>query len=162
MNQQKYPKIYRKRFIPDELICLKDDYILRYEPNLLITGWLTLKPRRDIARGVSAYILNKGIKVSKIYDRFGRLVYWYCDIIRTVRKPEENSLIFEDLLLDVIVYEDGSYRVADLGEAADALEQGLITQDMLISALRTLDKLLETINNGEFTVLQKIVNDSER
>ena len=40
-------KLYRRRYIPDELIQLKDDHILRYEPgSLLITEWKRSEERR--------------------------------------------------------------------------------------------------------------------
>ena len=33
------PRLFRRRFIPDENIELKDDMILALEPNLIITSW---------------------------------------------------------------------------------------------------------------------------
>lgn len=161
MNQPKL-KIYRKRYLPDEVTYLKDDVVLRYEPgSLLITSWQSLKPRSDIYRGVSAYLVDKGVKISKIYNRSGRLAYWYCDIINIKENEAENTFSFEDLLFDVIVYADGSYRVADIGEAADAYEQNLITREQLVYAMHVLERLLETIVNGDFILLQKIVNNAE-
>lgn len=155
------PIIYRRRYVPDETILLKDDIILSVSPDLILTKWTTLKPRRDIARGLSAYFIDKGIKVSKVYDRNNQLVYWYCDIIRTLKDDEHNTIVFEDLLIDVIVYENGSVRVADIAETADAYEEGLITKDLLLQALRTFDRLMETIHTGQFIHLQKVINDVE-
>ena len=98
------PRLFRRRFIPDENIELKDDMILALEPNLIITSWNVLKPRRDISRGVSAYFIDKGIKVSKVFDNAGQMVYWYCDIIETHYDEKENTYTFNDLLIDVVVY----------------------------------------------------------
>lgn len=167
------PKLYRRRFNPDELICLKDDIILLMEERLIITKWNTLNPRKDIARGISAYYLDKGYKVSKVYDHNDRLVYWYCDIIQV--KTENDSIgdldkslsgddklfIFEDLLLDVILYEDGTVRVMDLDELADALTQGLITQEEATYALRTLNTLLALIYDGQFHTLTSLIEKAE-
>ena len=58
-------KLYRKRYFPDELIYLKDDLVLHTETNLIITKWNTLIPRADIAYGISAYLIDKNIKISK-------------------------------------------------------------------------------------------------
>jgi len=156
-----YPLLYRRRFIPSETIPLKDDIILVYEKDLIITKWLTLHPRKDIASGISAFYLDRGIKVSKIFDKNGNLVYWYCDIIQSKIDTDKNTVIIEDLLIDIILYNDGSMRIMDLDELADALEQGLISQAEATYALRTLDHLLKMIRDKSFRTLQEPVNQVE-
>lgn len=156
------PLLYRRRFIPDELIHLKDDTILTMEANLIITKWNTLHPRKDIASGISAFYLDKGFKVSKVYNKQGEVVYWYCDIIQHKRDDEKNTVIIEDLLIDLILYEDGSMRIMDLNELADALEQKLITQEEAAYALRTVNSLLQIIYSGHFNTLQEPINQMER
>ncbi len=155
------PLLYRRRFIPDELIPLKDDIILVIEPNLIITKWMTLHPRKDIARGISAFYLDKGFKVSKVFNLQGDVVYWYCDIIQYKKDDIKNTVIIEDLLIDLILYEDGSIRVMDLNELADALEKKLITQAEATYALRTANSLLQLIYTGQFSALQEPVNNME-
>jgi predicted RNA-binding protein associated with RNAse of E/G family len=155
------PTLYRRRFIPDELIHLKDDIILIMEKDLIITKWIALHPRNDIARGISAFYLDKGFKVSKIYDNNDQVVYWYCDIIQVKKDTNKNTVIIEDLLIDVILYEDGTMRIVDIDELSDALDQQLITQEEAIYALRTLSNLLNTIYEGHFYTLQEPVNRTE-
>lgn len=167
------PMLYRRRFIPDELIHLKDDVILVMEKDLIITKWFTLHPHKDIVRGVSAFYLDKGYKVSKIYDRNDNIVYWYCDIIQAKcdenredwlpgsNPSDKNTVVIEDLLMDVILYNDGKVNVMDLDELADALEHRLITQEETAYALRTLNSLLNTIYSGNFSSLQEPVNRAE-
>lgn len=155
------PMLYRRRYIPDELIHLKDDIILVMESDLIITKWETLHPRKDIARGISAFYLKDGYKVSKIYDKNNHIVYWYCDIIQVKKDTEKNTVIIEDLLIDVVLYEDGKIRILDLDELAEALEKKLITQEEATKALRTLDSLLKVIYSGNFASLQETVNRSE-
>ncbi|MDF2944763.1 MAG: hypothetical protein K0S01_3621 [Herbinix sp.] len=156
------PMLYRRRFIPDELIHLKDDTILVMEPDLIITKWITLHPRNDIARGISAFYLDKGYKISKIYDKYDHVVYWYCDIIQAKKDPDKNTIIIEDLLIDVLLYEDGTVQIVDLDELSDALDQKLITQKEATYALRTLNTLLRTIYDGHFDTLQVPVNQTEQ
>lgn len=156
------PALYRRRFIPNELILLKDDIILAMEKDLIITKWVTLHPRKDIARGISAFYLDKGIKVSKIFDKQDQLVYWYCDIIQAKIEHEKNTVIIEDLLIDVILDNDGNVRIMDLDELADALDQQLITQQEATYALRTLHYLLNIISNHQFNLLQEPVNQVEK
>lgn len=144
-------KLYRKRFIPEEVKLLKDDKILHVDDDLIITSWTTLKPRSDFASGISAYYRKEGFKISRHYGLDGTFTRWYCDII--TESANGNDLIFSDLLIDVVIFPDGTVRVVDLDEAADALEQGLITADMLTQALRSTDKLLGYIYQGRFSEL---------
>lgn len=144
-------QLYRRRFIPDELKLLKEDKILFMDENLILTSWNTLKPRSDFASGISAYYRKEGFKISRHYALDGSFTRWYCDIIMESR--EGNNLIFSDLLIDVVIFPDGTVRVVDLDEAADALEQGLITAEMLTRALRSTDKLLNYIHHGKFSEL---------
>lgn len=144
-------RLYRKRFIPNELKLLADDKILFADDDLIITSWTTLKPRSDFASGISAYYRKEGFKISRHFGADGTFTRWYCDIITEAR--EGNDLIFSDLLIDVVIFPDGTVRVVDLDEAADALEQGLITADMLAQALRSTDKLLSFIHQGKFSEL---------
>lgn len=151
------PQLYRKRYYPEETIHLKDDKILSLTENIIITSWNTLKPRKDFSHGYSAYFLNEGFKVSKILDSNNQLVYWYCDIIRTQYNAVENSYIFEDLLADVLVYENGTVKVVDLDEISDLIDQDKITKETVSLALRTLDKLLNLIYTNQFYKLQEII-----
>ncbi len=153
--------LYRKRFIPDDFVHLKDDIILSMDDNLIITKWRPLRPKRNMASGVSAYYMNHGFKVSKIYNKDDQLLYWYCDIIQIRPSTIPNSLIYEDLLIDVVIYEDGSVRVLDLDELADALEHHLITNKEAEQALRTLDYLLRLIYGGGFEELKTPINHAE-
>ena len=153
------PRLFRRRFIPDENIELKDDMILALEPNLIITSWNVLKPRRDISRGVSAYFIDKGIKVSKVFDNAGQMVYWYCDIIETHYYEKENTYTFNDLLIDVVVYPDGQVEVLDMDEFADAMEQGILSVGTIAHAMRATDDLLHTIYAGEFEKYTHYIDD---
>ncbi len=153
------PRLFRRRFIPDENIELKDDMILALEPNLIIASWNVLKPRRDISRGVSAYFIDKGIKVSKVFDNAGQMVYWYCDIIETHYDEKENTYTFNDLLIDVVVYPDGQVEVLDMDEFADAMEQGILSVGTIAHAMRATDDLLHTIYAGEFEKYTHYIDD---
>ena len=153
------PRLFRRRFIPDENIELKDDMILALEPNLIITSWNVLKPRRDISRGVSAYFIDKGIKVSKVFDNAGQMLYWYCDIIETHYDEKENIYTFNDLLIDVVVYPDGQVEVLDMDEFADAMEQGILSVGTIAHAMRATDDLLHTIYAGEFEKYTHYIDD---
>lgn len=151
--------LYRKRFIPAENIELKDDQVLLMTDSLIVTRWHALKPRKDILGGISAYFIQDGIKVSKIFDHSGQLVHWYCDMIHT--DVTESAITFEDLLIDVIVEQDGLVRVVDTKEAADALKAHLITEGQLCEALTSLDLLLSKIYAGGFSCYTDVIESYE-
>ena len=154
-------KLYRKRYIPNEMILLKDDEILLAKPDLIVTKWDVLNPRKDLARGYSAYYIDKNIKISKMYNDKDQLVYWYCDIIHT-EKPDDITYIFHDLLVDVIVPPEGWPRVVDLDEVADVIEQpGGFPKELIAEAMRATNYLLSIIYDGQFMHLAKVIEDFE-
>lgn len=153
--------LYRKRFIPSDFVHLKDDIILVNEENLIITKWRPLRPKKDMACGISAYYMNQGVKVSKVYNKDNSILYWYCDIFQIKYGSDPSSLIFEDLLIDVLVFEDGRVNILDIDELADALENHLITKEESIYALRILDQLLKLIYQNEFHTLMAPINNAE-
>lgn len=148
--------LYRRRFIPNELTPLTDDRILHLDDDIIITAWDTLKPRPDFASGISIYYRKEGFKISRHQKSDGTFSRWYCDIVLESR--EENRLIFSDLLIDVIIHPDGTVQVVDLDEAAEALEQGLITGSMLAKALRSANRLLDYIHQGRFDELTNCIS----
>ena len=149
------PKLYRKRFMPNEIVHLKDDIITYQDDTVMVTKWNVLHPKAKFSHGVSCYFLEDGYKVSKFLNDQQELVYYYCDIIDTTYDAQENSYLFTDLLADVIVYESGFVKVVDLAELADMLDEGVITEDVVKKCLRRLEKLLEIIYGGKFGELTK-------
>lgn len=142
------PKLYRKRYMPNEIVFLKDDVIVYQDETVMVTKWDVLHPKAKFSHGISCYYLEKGWKVSKFLNEKNELVYYYCDIIDTKYQKEENSYIFTDLLADVIIYENGFVKVVDLGEVAEALEKGIITDREAELSLSRLDALLQVIYDG--------------
>lgn len=143
------PKIYRRRYIPDEIIYLKDDEIVFIDDKRVVTKWNVIHPRHDFSNGLSCYFIEEGYKISKFMNDEGKLVYYYCDIIDTVYDKEQNTYNFSDLLADVIIYPDGKIKVVDIEEIADALDMGIIDCDMAKKALRRLGKLLDIVYSGK-------------
>lgn len=142
------PKLYRKRYMPNEVVFLKDDVITYQDEDVMVTKWDVLHPKAKFSHGVSCYYLKKGWKVSKFLNKKDELVYYYCDIIDTTYHAEENFYVFTDLLADVIICEDGFVKVVDLGEIAQAMEGGIITEREVKLCLQRLDALLEVIYGG--------------
>ncbi|MBQ7065511.1 MAG: DUF402 domain-containing protein [Lachnospiraceae bacterium] len=148
-----HPTLYRKRIIPDECVLLKDDEILSYENNILVTRWKTLKPKKDLDHGFSCYFFDFGYKISKFYDREHNLLYYYCDIIDAKINKAENTIVVTDLLADVIVYPDGYVKVVDIDEIVEALNSSSISLEQVKKALYSLDKLLSIIYDDKLDTL---------
>jgi predicted RNA-binding protein associated with RNAse of E/G family len=142
-------KLYRRRFIPDEKILLKDDVIVSLDDEKLVTKWQVLTKRHDFSHGVSCYFFNRGWKISRFLNDKDELVYWYCDIIETEYNEAENTYTLNDLLADVIIYPDGKVEVVDVDELALALRDEIIPKELVIKALDRLDSLLKVIYKGE-------------
>lgn len=150
MNPQNFPKLYRKRFIPEELTLLDRDRIITANDDIIVTEWQSIKPRKDFSRGCSVYYLKQGFKVSEFIKENGELLYYYCDIIEPVFNRVENSVVVCDLLADVVIEPDGRVKVLDIGEIAEALDTGILDSALAKLALRRLDCLLDIVYNGRF------------
>lgn len=143
-------KLYRRRYIPNEKVFLEDDVVLSKTENIIVTKWNVLKPRKDFTHGYSCYFIKEGFKVSKFFNNDNICVYIYCDIIETEFFENENSYVFNDLLIDVIIYENNFVKVVDISEVATALEQNIITITQAKDTLIKTDKLLNLIYNNKF------------
>jgi predicted RNA-binding protein associated with RNAse of E/G family len=152
------PVLYRRRYIPDEKILLKDDEIVEVTDDVVVTKWQVLTKRHDFTHGVSCYFIKEGFKVSKFLDDDENILYWYCDIIDTVYNADENSYTFNDLLADVIVYPNGFVKVVDIDELATALRDKILDEKLMIKALERLDKLLNIIYDGRFDDYRKYIS----
>jgi hypothetical protein len=143
------PVLFRRRFIPEELVALKDDIILARTEDRIVTQWKTLKPRADFARGRSVYFLREGFKISRYLNAEGACLYLYCDVFEYEYDRAGDVYCFSDLLIDVLVYPDGFVKVLDLAEVSLALTQGLITVAQAKLALDRAGRLLDIVYGGQ-------------
>ena len=60
------------------------------------------------------------------------------------------------------MYPDGRLKVVDLDEMADAVEQGLLSQEMLLKGLRRTNWLLSRIYDGTFSEIQDYINQFDQ
>ena len=146
-------KIFRKRYIPNEIIDISGDEVVLRDEEKLITKWKPINPRDDIGSGTSCVLFNKGWKISKFYNKDGSFRFWYCDIIDYEYEKEQDKYTIIDLLLDVIVYEDGHYEILDQDELEQAFKENIITLDIKNDAIKKLNNLIEVIENGKFKEL---------
>lgn len=151
--------LYRRRFIPDEKILLKDDELVSIDDEKIVTRWQVLTKRHDFTHGASCYYIKEGFKISKFLDEYNNLVYWYCDIIETKYNEKENSYTFNDLLIDVIIDTKGFVKVVDIDEIAVAMKKQLLTNEQIIFAMETTEKLLNIIYSGKFDKYSEVIKN---
>lgn len=143
-------KIYRKRYVPNEIVDISGDEVVYRDSEKLITKWKPIKPREDFGSGESCVYFKHGWKVSKFFNTDGSLKYWYCDIINYEYYESEDKYIINDLLLDVIVYEDEHYEILDEQELEEALKDGIVTKEIAEEARMKLENLIRVIEANKF------------
>lgn len=143
-------KMFRKRFIPEEIIDISSDEVLEKNENIIVTRWKPIKPRADIGGGISYTFLRRGYKISKIFDNAGHFIYWYCDVIEYTYNDEKDEYIFTDLLADVKIYPDGKTEVLDFSELADVYRNKIITKVQMLEAIKSINMLIEMVQNDLF------------
>ena len=148
-----YPQIYRKRLIPSECIPLNGDIIHHWDADMIVTSWNTIRPKKELHHGKSAYYLKEGWKISRFRRADDSLMYTYCDIVSYEFDDDADTMTVTDLLADVIIYPDGFVKVVDLDELAQAVREGLMSSDELNTCLINLNALLERIYKGELDQL---------
>lgn len=153
------PILYRQRLIPQECVLLKDDVILHYDSDIIVTKWNTIRPKKDLHHGCSCFYQKEGWKISRFYKEDNTLMYVYCDIVAFEPDESNNKLTVVDLLADVIIYPDGFVKVVDLDELAEAVREGLMTSEQLNTCLVNLNSLLSKIYAGELSTLTQPLDE---
>lgn len=143
------PRIYRIRYIPSEIVDLSSDKLLFRDDHYLITSWKPIKPRDDIASGISCVFLDHGWKISIMLDPENKVKCWYCDIIDIEYDQSTDTYSLYDLLTDVRIMTDGKVEVMDLDELAISFEEGLITPRQLSLSLKRCNSLLNRIYSSD-------------
>ena len=144
------PTLYRKRLIPNECILLKDDKICEVADDHILTRWSTLRPKKILHHGESCYYLKKGVKVSRFYTEENILICWYCDIVSYEWNGDRSALTATDLLIDILVYPDRSFKILDMDELAQAHAERLISDELMQQSLFTASRLLNDIYDDTF------------
>jgi len=115
IEKMKYPNVryysYQKRLLHEA----GDELILYNPPGLAIT---------DHLRGGGFYLPTQSVtwcsterwnNIAAVYESKGAFKFWYCDVSMPCTLAEE-VLSYVDLDLDLIAYQDGTYRVDDEDE----------------------------------------------
>ena len=80
----------------------------------------------------------------------------YIDITLRNEIEEDGNALFYDLLLDVVVLEDGTPRVVDTEELETALSGGAITGEEYELAVQAADRVVETWHSNKALIERKL------
>jgi protein associated with RNAse G/E len=95
------------------------------------------------------YWLDGWFNVFRFHDPDGKFLYFYCNL--NMPPVFENGVLdYIDLDIDVIVYEDFSYKVLDRDEFASNAEKYRYTENLKEKVGHKLDELIRLIENRDF------------
>jgi protein associated with RNAse G/E len=99
---------------------------------------------REGDKFIETYFLDKWFNIYEIQDQQeGTIKAWYCNISFPA-EFSDNTLIYRDLELDLLVYPDGRQKVLDI----DDFIVLPINSHVRNAALQALNKLQELISSG--------------
>jgi predicted RNA-binding protein associated with RNAse of E/G family len=96
--------------------------------------------------------------LTTVIDTDGKIVQWYFDIVNHFGVSEEGIPYFEDLFLDVVVLPNGHIHMLDEDELQEALQSGVITENMFQMAHQEANKLVISIEAAQ----NYLINHSDR
>ncbi|WP_456273295.1 DUF402 domain-containing protein [Bacillus sp. AK031] len=135
----------------EKAIQLKEERALSMkEPNRFIrinsSTILELPPLASSKRFIIIYMLDKRLQFS--YGFKSSHNGWLIDIVQ-YEKRQEDLICVHDLLIDIRVFEDGSYHVIDMDEYYGAYEAGAVSEEQAGHSLKALAYILEKLNRRE-------------
>jgi len=96
---------------------------------------------------IETYYSNQWFNIYEIQDqRSGNVKAWYCNISYPA-EISKDSVVFRDLVLDLLVYPDGAQVVLDM----DEFEALSITGDLRQQALQALEQLQDNFRSSSQT-----------
>lgn len=149
--------------IIEEALRLKEARALsQAEPNRFL-AWseslvIELPPENSLKKFIIIYQMDLGLQFS--YGFKSSHKGWLIDIVE-YEKKQDGLICVHDLLIDIRVFEDGSYHVVDMDEFYEAFTIGAISKEQVEKSLRALSYILEKLNQGEFPEKQ-VVEVKER
>lgn len=96
---------------------------------------------------IETYYSNQWFNIYEIQDqRSGNVKAWYCNISYPA-EISNDSVVFRDLVLDLLVYPDGTQVILDM----DEFEALSITGDLRQQALQALEQLQDNFRSSSQT-----------
>lgn len=91
------------------------------------------------------YMIDKGLQLSLNAKTKSKYPWWVIDVV-DVMEIRPDVYCSSDLFIDVKVFEDGSYHVIDIDEFETAIQLGVLTNEQISKALKSLHTALTDLN----------------
>lgn len=101
--------------------------------------------------------LNKNFWVTAVYDNNDNLIEHYIDITKNNFLDNDNPY-YEDLFLDVVLYNDGKTYILDEDELDEAVKEGIVKEDEYKLANDVLKEVIDYIEKNK----EEIIDISNR
>ena len=96
---------------------------------------------------IETYFSNQWFNIYEIQDqRSGKIKAWYCNICHPV-EISDDTVVYRDLVLDLLVYPEGTQVVLDM----DEFEALNITGNLRQQALQALEQLQDNFRSSSQT-----------
>ncbi|WP_421381392.1 DUF402 domain-containing protein [Bacillus salacetis] len=149
-----YTKDLRKNRpeIIEEALQLKEDRALNQEnPHRFLaldeSTVIELPPESSNKKFIIIYQLELGLQFS--YGFKSSHQGWLIDIVE-YEKKRDGLICVHDLLIDIRVFEDGSYHVVDMDEFYEAYSLGALSEKQVSHSLNALSDILGRLNKKQF------------
>ncbi len=107
-------------------------------------------PFGEVIGSVSKYLFyDQYFSIMEIHATTGDLLGFYVDLTTPVRKVD-GEYYLTDLILDLWIFPDLTYRVLDEDEWQQAIQAGLVSKEIQNMVRKTLKGLKREIRMGKF------------
>ncbi|MGM0843829.1 MAG: DUF402 domain-containing protein [Bacillota bacterium] len=136
----------------DRAIFLKEQNALKKENSnrfLVLEDSLIIElpPVNSNKNFIIIYLLDRGLQFSWGFKNSHH--GWLIDIVQ-YEKRTSGLLCVHDLLIDIRVFEDGSYQVIGMDEFHEAYRLGALSDERVNHSLKALSFILSQLNNKAF------------
>ncbi|TYR76087.1 DUF402 domain-containing protein [Rossellomorea vietnamensis] len=150
----KYTKDIRKNSeeVITKALSLKKQYALKNENGhrfLVLEESLIIELPHESSdkKFIIIYMLDLGLQFS--YGFKSSHDEWLIDIVQFEQKAP-GLVCVHDLLIDIRVFEDGSYHVIDMDEFHEAYRLGVLSEEQVKHSLNALSHILHKLNQKNF------------
>lgn len=146
----KIQKLLKHKLVPPSSEDISGDEVLYFDLDFLVTRWKPAKSNMNIGAAVSLLCVKSGVQISKKYNREGKFVYYYCDMVKTHWDPETETFEVTDLIADLIVFPDSELRLIDLEEFQEAYQSKVIDTEEFEFTKKCLLDITDKVICGNF------------
>ena len=144
---------FKDDLVDDDNKCLKTHTLI---PKSISASWSEAWQRDDripdgkVIGSVSKYLFyDQYFSIMEVHSTMEDLLGYYVDLTTPMCKVN-GEYYLTDLILDLWIFPDLTYRVLDEDEWQQAIQAGLVSKEIQNTVLKTLNGLKREIRMGKF------------